>query len=181
MRLQGEQGKIDGRQPSLSAEEEKATAAAHKEPVSQAVHRHEFLLKRGLAERCDNLEFEVGENGRFSDRARVLLAQCASIERRIKAVEAGLIELQLFQLERQLCQQSRTLQSRQGHSTKKHVTQSVGRPNWTIITLLWLWFVHCQPRSWMNMWLYLGDVAIQPQSRRHRDPHSPSAQLRVIV
>ena len=75
----------------------------------------------------------------------------------------------------QSCPPSWTLQSSQSHSTKKHVTQSVGRPNWTIIALLWLWFVHCPPRSWMNRWLYLGDVAIHPQSRRHRGPQSPSA------
>ena len=102
---QAGRGKIDGKQPPvhrhefLSAEEEEAEAAASKEPVGHAVHRHEFLL-RGLAERCGNLEFEVGENGRFSDRARILLAQGVSIERRLKVVEEGLIELQLYQLER---------------------------------------------------------------------------------
>ena len=106
MRLWRAGGKIDGKQPPLSAEEEKAEAEARKEPVGHAVHRHEFLL-RGLAERCDNLEFEVGENGRFSDRARILLAQGVSIERRLKVVEEGLIELQLYQLERRLCRQSR--------------------------------------------------------------------------
>ena len=58
---------------------------------------------------------------------------------------------------------------------KKHVAQSVGRPICTILAVLCRWFVHCPPLSWRNRWLYFGDVAIHPQSRRHRDAQSQSA------
>ena len=81
--------------PTAQASEEQGEGV-----IFECHARHDFLLK-GLAERLSNLKIEVGENGRFFDRAGgVLLEQAAALERRLKIVEAGLIELQLFELER---------------------------------------------------------------------------------
>ena len=101
--------KIDGKQPPVHRQEEEAAAAASEEQgegvIFACLARHDFLLK-GLEERFSNLRIEVGENGRFFDRAGgVLLEQAAAIERRLRVVEADLIELQQDQLDRQLRRQ----------------------------------------------------------------------------
>ena len=101
--------KIDGKQPPVHRQEEEAAAAASAEQgegvIFACLARHDFLLK-GLEERFSNLRIEVGENGRFFDRAGgVLLEQAAAIDRRLRVVEADLIELQQDQLDRQLRRQ----------------------------------------------------------------------------
>ena len=101
--------KIDGKQPPVHRQEEEAAAAASEEQgegvIFACLARHDFLLK-GLEERFSNLRIEVGENGRFFDRAGgVLLEQAAAIDRRLRVVEADLIELQQEQLDRHLRRQ----------------------------------------------------------------------------
>ena len=101
--------KIDGKQPPVHRQEEEAAAAAPAEQgegvIFACLARHDFLLK-GLEERFSNLRIEVGENGRFFDRAGgVLLEQAAAIDRRLRVVEADLIELQQEQLDRHLRRQ----------------------------------------------------------------------------
>ena len=109
MRLRRAGGKIDGKQPPVHRQEEEAAAAASAEQgegvIFACLARHDFLLK-GLEERFSSLRIEVGENGRFFDRAGgVLLEQAAAIDRRLRVVEADLIELQQGQLDRQLRRQ----------------------------------------------------------------------------